>query len=224
MCALGDSGVGFWVLRLRLGFRAASGRAPAASLEDALSSSAPLPGLPGPRKASQGPWRGGGAGRGRSFCPWEPSLPPCCGGDTALGTALPGSARGPGVLGRGRQLRPGKGSPGEAGTPTDPALLGPPLREAASSGWGEPAWVSPRGISLGPLEGKSPPPPRRCVFWNVLCPPAPSLPYQGSWVQPPPCCIAAGLGGGVICPENKQTRKTTVCFLGSHVERKYLCH
>lgn len=81
------------------------------SLEDALSSSAPLPGLPGPRKASQGPRRGGGAGRGRSLCPWEPSPPPCFGGDTALGTALPRAARGPGVLGRGRQLWPGKGSP-----------------------------------------------------------------------------------------------------------------
>lgn len=79
-----------------------------ASLEDALSSSAPLPGLPGPRKASQGPWRGGGAGRGRSFCPWEPRRPRCCGETLPWGLLCPAPGEGPaapagqGVTWRGR--------------------------------------------------------------------------------------------------------------------------
>lgn len=158
-------------------------------------------------------------------CQGPGRLPRAPGGEAGpggAGASVPGNRAAPVVAGRhclgdcsaprpgrGRQLRPGKGSPGEAGTPTDPAPPGPPRREAASSDWGVPAWVSPRGISLRPLEGRSPPPPHRCVFWNVLCPPAPS--------HASPLCLAAGLGAGVICPENKQTRKTTVRFLGAQI-------
>lgn len=62
LCALGDSGVGFWVLRLHLGFRAVSGRAPTAWLPRGCSviiGSTPRAaraqkGFPGPQEGRRG--------------------------------------------------------------------------------------------------------------------------------------------------------------------------